>query len=71
MPHNAPIEIREYHHFSRSHSLTLKVPYAKTNAFYYSFFCATLALHMILLTPPMSNTSRVNYPFTSEACINC
>ena len=30
-PHNAPIEIREYHHFSQSHSLTLKVPYAKTN----------------------------------------
>ena len=42
LPHNAPIEIREYHHYSRSHSLTLKVPYAKTNAFYYSFFCDTL-----------------------------
>ena len=42
LPHNAPIKIREYHHYSRSHSLTLKVPYAKTNAFYYSFFCDTL-----------------------------
>ena len=31
LPHNAPIEIREYHHF-----------YAKSNAFYYSFFCDTL-----------------------------
>ena len=42
LPHNAPIEIREYHHFSQSHSLTLKVLYAKTNAFYYTFFCDTL-----------------------------
>ena len=25
---------------------------------------------MILLTPLMPNTSRVNYPFTSETCIN-
>ena len=39
---NGPIEIRNYHHYSRSHSLTLKVPYAKTNALYYSFFCDTL-----------------------------
>ena len=64
LPHNAPIEIREYHHYSQSHSLTLKVPYAKTNAFYYSFFCDTLRhwihFHVILLTPLMPNTSRVN-----------
>ena len=42
LPHSAPIELREYHHYSPSHSLTLKVPYAKTNTFYYSFFCDTL-----------------------------
>ena len=61
LEHNAPIEIREFHHYSRSHSLTLKVPYAKTNAFY---FCDTFAtgmhFHRILLTSLMPNTSRVN-----------
>ena len=41
-PHNASIKIREFHHYSRSHSFTLKVSYGKTNAFYYSFFCDTL-----------------------------
>ena len=39
LPKHAPIELREYHHYSRSHNLTLKVPFAKTNTFYYAFFC--------------------------------
>ena len=35
------IEIKEFHHYSRSHSLTLKVPYARTNTFLNSFLCDT------------------------------
>ena len=74
LPHNAPIELREHHHFSRSHSLTLKVPYAKTNAFYYSFFCDTLrywnTLPQDIIDSSDSEHFKSKLSFTSETCIN-
>ena len=41
LPDPSPIELRQHNHYSRSHHLTLKVPYAHSNAYYHSFFCDT------------------------------
>ena len=49
LPKHAPIELREYHHYSRSHNLTLKVPFAKTNTFYYSSSVTPFAIGMLYL----------------------
>ena len=58
LPKHAPIELREYHHYSRSHNLTLKVPFAKTNTFYYSFFCDTIR-HWNALPPDIIDSIDV------------
>ena len=75
LPKHAPIELRESHHYSRSHNLTLKDPFAKTKTFYYSFFCDTIC-HWNALPPDiidsisMLNTLKINYMFTSVTCTN-
>jgi len=75
LPKHAPIELREYHHDSRSHNLTLKVPFTKTNTFYYSFFCDTIH-HWNALPPDIIDSIDVEhsknklYMFTSDTCTN-
>jgi len=57
---------------SRSHNLTLKVPFAKTNT--YSFFCDTNR-HWNALPPYIIDSIdvehfKINYMFTSDTCTN-
>jgi len=49
LPKRAPIELREYHHYSRSHNLTLKVPFAKTNTFTIHSSVTPFAIGMLYL----------------------
>jgi len=60
LPKHAPIELRDYHHYSSSHNLTLKVPFAKTNTFYYSFFCDTIR-HWNALPPNIIDSIDVEH----------
>ena len=39
VPSPSPLEIRNFEHYSRSHELTLRVPFARATSYFYSFFC--------------------------------
>ena len=57
----APIEFKEFHHYSRSHSLTLKVAYARTNTFLNSFFCDTARQWNALPSDIIADSSNVDH----------